>query len=123
MIGTQPSGTTPLQVCKLTKTRHDGRNSYHRSVRRPLRDSDEHHGSSGYPAAKTSNADVSRGGTKHSRTNLIIQHGITDFVDQATESIRILIAVQELRGLASFCEWDEVLENIIQLSGNPNELD
>ena len=62
---------------------------------------------------------VSHGGNNHSRrTNLIVHHGVTDLFNKTTKFIHVLGAVQEPRGLASFCKWDEVLENTIQFSSN-----
>jgi hypothetical protein len=46
-------------------------------------------------------------------TNLIIYHGIADILSQAAKRIHILGAVQKPRDLASLCQWDEVLENIV----------
>ena len=48
------------------------------------------------------------------RTNLIIHHGITDILNQATELVHILSAVQELCDPASLLQWDEGLKDIIQ---------
>ena len=54
------------------------------------------------------------------RTNLIIHHGITDILNQATESVHILSAVQELCDPASLFQWDEGLEDIIQFPNRPH---
>jgi len=48
-------------------------------------------------------------------TNLILHHGITDVLDHVAELIDIVGAIQEPCDLASLCQRDEVLKDIIQL--------
>ena len=50
-------------------------------------------------------------------TNLIIHHGITDILNQASELVYILSAVQESCDLASLFQWGEGLKDIIQFPG------
>jgi hypothetical protein len=45
------------------------------------------------------------------RTDLIIHHGIADILDQATEPIYILGAVQEPRNLSPLHQWGEIPKN------------
>jgi len=48
------------------------------------------------------------------RTNLVVHHGVTDILDQATKFVHILGAVQEPCDFASLCKWVDVLKNIVQ---------
>ena len=63
------------------------------------------------------------------RTNLIIHHGVMDVLNQATELIHILSAVQEPRDPAPLFQRDKVSMDIIQLpsgscvSGQPSTLE
>ena len=52
-------------------------------------------------------------------TNLVIHHGITDILSQATEFIHILSAVQEPCDPASLFQWGEVLKDLLQFPSRP----
>ena len=57
------------------------------------------------------------------RTNLIIHHRVADILGQAAKLAYILGAVQKSRDLPPFFQRDEVLENLVQLPGNPHTSD
>ena len=48
------------------------------------------------------------------RTNLIVDHSVTDFLDQNAKPIHIFGAIQEPSRFGSLFKWDEVSEDIIQ---------
>ena len=56
-------------------------------------------------------------GARNPRTNLIVHHGIADIFDQAAEFIHILGAIQETCDLASLCQRDKVLKDIVEFPG------
>jgi hypothetical protein len=47
------------------------------------------------------------------RTNLILDHGVTNVFDQATELIRIPNVVEESLDLALLCQWLEFPGNLL----------
>jgi len=53
-------------------------------------------------------------GARNLRTNLIINHGVTDILDQVVKFIHVLDAVQGPCDFALLFQWSEILKNIIQ---------
>jgi hypothetical protein len=51
-------------------------------------------------------------GVRIQRTNLILDHGVADVVDQATKLLRILDVVEETLDLALLCQWLEFSGNV-----------
>ena len=54
------------------------------------------------------------------RTNLILHHGISDILNQATKLLHVLSIFQELRDHALLCQWGKGFENIIQFPDDFN---
>ena len=57
------------------------------------------------------------------RANLIVHHGVTDILNQATKFIHILSAIQKPCDFPLFHQWDEVLENLVQFPMNVCQAD
>ena len=57
-------------------------------------------------------------GDRNPRANLVIHHGVADILGQTAELVHILGGVQEPCDLASLCQRDEVLKDIIQFPDN-----
>ena len=55
-----------------------------------------------------------KAGVSALRTKMIIHHGITDIISQATKLLHILSTVQELCDLPTLFQWNELLMNLIQ---------
>ena len=52
-------------------------------------------------------------------TNLTVHHGVTNIVSKASECLGILAVVEEMRDVATICQWLQVPKDLVQFPGNP----
>ena len=52
-------------------------------------------------------------------TNLILNHGVADIIDEAAKCLSILDVLEETLDRALFCQWLEGSGDVFQFPGDP----